>query len=186
MKLFIKIAGVIIGIILVGFIAIQFIPVNRTNPPVAQEPNWDSPQTRALAERACFDCHSNETKWPWYSKVAPVSWIVADHVHEGRAALNLSEWSVTAGELNEAHGEEEENEGTERGEGETGEGREQNEVEEITEVIEEGEMPLWQYLVIHPEASLTPNETKALITGLQVTFNQTAQQGISQATTLHN
>lgn len=82
----------LIGIGLVAFVAIQFVPVERTNPPVVREPNWDSPQTRALMERACFDCHSNETKWPWYTKVAPVSWTIAHDVQEGRRELNYSDW----------------------------------------------------------------------------------------------
>ncbi len=166
MKLILKIAGAMVGIVLIGFVAIQFIPVNRTNPPVLQEPNWDSPQTRALAERACFDCHSNETRWPWYSKVAPVSWIVADHVAEGRAALNLSEWQ--RGESRE------EDEGAEQDEDEAREGGEGIEVDEIVEVINAGEMPLWDYLLMHPEARLNQAETKALITGLQATFGQTS------------
>jgi len=65
--------GVLVGLLVV----IQFVPYGRahTNPPVAQEPIWDSPQTRELARRACFDCHSNETMWPWYSNIAPISWI---------------------------------------------------------------------------------------------------------------
>jgi hypothetical protein len=173
MKLILKIAGVIVAIVLIGFIAIQFIPVNRTNPPVVQEPNWNSPQTRALAERACFDCHSNETRWPWYSKVAPVSWMVAHDVEEGRAALNLSEWgSRPAGEQGEGGGEE--GEGAEYGEAEGSKGGEGIEVDEIAEVIAEGEMPLWYYLVMHPEARLSQAETKALITGLQTTFGQTS------------
>jgi len=57
-----------------------------------REPNWDSPQTRDLAKRACFDCHSNETVWPTYAKIAPISWIVANHVSEGRRELNFSNW----------------------------------------------------------------------------------------------
>ena len=68
-------ALVVIGI--VGLVVIQFVPVERPNPPVLREPNWDSPETRALAQRACFDCHSNETTWPWYSQVAPVSWLTS-------------------------------------------------------------------------------------------------------------
>jgi len=77
-----KYVGIIIGIGLIGFIAIQFIPLDTTNPPVVREPNWDSPQTRDLAKRACFDCHSNETVWPTYAKIAPISWIVSNHVSE--------------------------------------------------------------------------------------------------------
>ncbi len=72
----------------------QLVPYGRdhTNPPVVAEPQWDSPQTRALAKRACFDCHSNETVWPWYSNVAPVSWLVQHDVEEGRSKVNFSEW----------------------------------------------------------------------------------------------
>ena len=83
---------VLFGVGVLGFLAIQLIPVDRTNPPVVREPNWNSPQTRALVKRACFDCHSNETVWPWYTNVAPVSWLAAHDVQEGRAALNYSEW----------------------------------------------------------------------------------------------
>jgi len=75
-----------------GFLAIQLVPVEKTNPPVVREPNWNAPQTRALMERACFDCHSHATKWPWYSNVAPVSWVIANEVREGRKELNYSNW----------------------------------------------------------------------------------------------
>ena len=69
---------------------IQFVPYGRdhTNPPVIAEPAWDSPQTRALFFRACADCHSNETTWPWYSTIAPASWLITRDVMEGRATFN--------------------------------------------------------------------------------------------------
>lgn len=70
--------------------AIQFVRVPRTNPPVESEVAWDSPRTRELFFRACADCHSHETSWPWYSAVAPVSWLVADHVRTGRLDMNIS------------------------------------------------------------------------------------------------
>jgi len=90
----ILIGGTILFIVIgIGFIAIQFIPIDRTNPPVANEPAWNTPETRALMEKACFDCHSNETKWPWYAQVAPVSWYIARHVHEGHHKINYSEWN---------------------------------------------------------------------------------------------
>lgn len=76
----------------VVFFGIQFIPVDRSNPAVVQEPNWDSPKTRDFARRACFDCHSNEVNYPWYSYVAPVSWFLAEHIKDGRDELNLSDW----------------------------------------------------------------------------------------------
>ena len=123
-------------IVLLG--VIQFIPYghSHTNPPVRVEPSWDSANTRDLAVRACFNCHSNETEWPWYSNVAPVSWVVQSHVEEGRRKMNFSEWEQS-----------------------------QEDIEEITEVITNGEMPPWDYLVIHPEARLSASERDALLRG---------------------
>lgn len=72
------------------FAGIQLVPVARTNPPVEADVAWDSPRTRALFYRACADCHSHETRWPWYSRVAPVSWLIADHVRDGRLDMNIS------------------------------------------------------------------------------------------------
>jgi hypothetical protein len=86
------------GVIAVLFIAIQLIPVNRTNPPVTAQLNWDSPQTQALFEQACQDCHSNETTWPWYSYVAPASWLVYYDVQRGRSELNLSTYDTDSAE----------------------------------------------------------------------------------------
>ncbi len=127
------------------FVLIQFIPYGRehTNLPVVQEPAWDSPQTRELARRACFDCHSNETVWPWYSNVAPVSWLIQRDVDEGRQKLNFSEWN-----------------------------RPQDELDEITEVVREGEMPPMYYVLLHPQAKLSQTEKEALIAGLRATVRQ--------------
>ena len=72
------------------FTGIQFIPAARTNPPVEYHVAWDSPRTQELFYRACADCHSHETRWPWYSRVAPVSWLVAKHVRDGRLDMNIS------------------------------------------------------------------------------------------------
>jgi hypothetical protein len=72
--------------------AIQFIPVDRTNPPVDTRSVGSEPVMK-LFRNACFDCHSNETVWPWYGKVAPFSWLVARDVNKGREALNFSNWS---------------------------------------------------------------------------------------------
>jgi hypothetical protein len=125
-------------------VGIQFVQFERTNPPVSAEPAWDSPQTRDLAKRACFDCHSNQTTWPWYSKVAPVSWLVVHHVDEGREHLNFSAID----------------------------GKEH--VDEIVEEIREGKMPTSDYALLHPEARLAPAEKDALIAGLERTFARTA------------
>jgi hypothetical protein len=109
---------------------------------VLAEPQWDSPQTRALAVRACFDCHSNETTWPWYSKVAPVSWLVTRHVIEGRQKLNFSAWGVATGR------------------------RRENPLEDAVRAIRRGEMPTKDYLLIHADAKLTDAEKQQLIDGL--------------------
>lgn len=142
--MFKKILRFAILAIVVLLVLIQLVPYGRahTNPPVVQEPAWDSPATRALAKRACFDCHSNETAWPWYTNVAPVSWMIQRHVDEGRQKLNFSDW---------------------------GNSRER-ELDEIAEVILEGEMPLPNYLPMHPEARLTPAEKQALIDGLNASL----------------
>lgn len=128
------------------FILIQFIPYgkNHTNPPVINEPQWDSPQTRKLFMRACGDCHSNETKWPSYSNIAPISWLVAYDVQEGREHFNISMW---------LH-------------------QKKNEGDEAADEVMEGEMPPLVYLPTHPEARLTEQEKQALITGLIKTFGE--------------
>lgn len=133
--------GLILAIALGLFLVIQLVPIGllRTNPPVAAEPPWDSAATRALAQRACFDCHSNETVWPWYSKVAPVSWLVVLDTVRGRRALNFSEW---------------------------GTGRRQHEVDEVGRIVTRGEMPPSTYLLAQPKARLTADERQQLANGL--------------------
>jgi hypothetical protein len=95
----------IIVIVLAGiFVLIQLIPYghNHNNPAVTNPYAWKDPQAEAIARKACFDCHSNETVWPWYSNIAPISWMVQSHVDEGRQRLNFSE---SRGELDEIPGE---------------------------------------------------------------------------------
>jgi hypothetical protein len=132
-------------LLVAGLFAIQLVPYGRQhdNPPVIREPNWSSPQAREVAQAACFDCHSSETVWPWYSNVAPMSWLIQHDVDEGREYLNFSDW---------------------------GSGSEGEEAEELYEVIEEGEMPPPQYLILHSEARLTQAEKSQLINGL-IAFN---------------
>jgi hypothetical protein len=131
--------------ILVTAIAIQLIPYgkNHANPPVVREPSWNSPLTRELAKLACFDCHSNETVWPWYSKIAPVSWLVYWDVVAGRKHLNFSEWQGGAGKHERPH--------------------------ELTKEVIKGEMPPLQYFIAHPEAKLDDRSKKLLIDGLAAT-----------------
>lgn len=80
---------IIIGVVVL-FIAIQFVPANTTNPPVTHQVKWANAETEQTFKGACGDCHSNETLWPWYAKVAPLSWWIAHHVDEGREHFNIS------------------------------------------------------------------------------------------------
>jgi cytochrome c551/c552 len=136
-----RIILILVGAGLVLFVLIQLIPIgrNHTNPPVVSEPNWDSPATRELAKIACFDCHSNETVWPWYSKVAPVSWLIYNDVVEGRSRMNFSDWNRDR----------------------------QPSIGEIIGELEEGGMPPAQYLLMHPNANLSAADKQALIDGLR-------------------
>lgn len=144
-----KIALIGSAAIAAGFLLIQFIPYGRAhdNPPVVAEPEWADPQTRELARRACYDCHSHETVWPWYSRIAPVSWLVQRDVAEGRTHLNFSDW-------NQSH---------------EGHGHAGHEPEEMEEAIRSGDMPPASYLLKHPAARLTDAERAALIEGLAAT-----------------
>ncbi|MCL5991489.1 MAG: heme-binding domain-containing protein [Bacteroidetes bacterium] len=92
-----KIIRIVIYSLIFVFVLIQFIPVNRTNPPVKSEPKWDSDKTKQYAIRACYDCHSSKTKWPLYSHIAPLSWLIISHVEEGREELNFSEFKLGDG-----------------------------------------------------------------------------------------
>jgi hypothetical protein len=128
-------------IIVAALIVIQIPPLLfETNPPVIAEPQWVNPQTRALAQRACFDCHSNETVWPWYSRIAPPSWLVALDVFRGRRHLNFSEWGTASAET--------------RG------------LSEAVRQIQRGSMPPDNYLLLHPGAALSVAEKQQLIDGL--------------------
>ena len=126
-------------LLVVGLI-IQVVPYGRDheNPKTVQEIEWNTPETRALASNACMDCHSNLTAWPWYTSIAPISWLTTRDVEEGRAELNFSEWQLP----------------------------QEADLEEVVEVIREQEMPPLQYRAIHSEARLTDAERQQLERGL--------------------
>lgn len=138
-----------------GLLVIQLVPYGRDhdNPPVMAEPSWNSPQTRELAVRACFDCHSNETVWPWYSNAAPVSWLVQQDVDKGREELNYSEWNRP------------------------------QEGEESAETVLERSMPPSSYLLTHPDARLTDAELAELADGLAATFGTESDGGAEKEET---
>lgn len=138
--------GFIVAII-GGVIFMQFLPlgISRNNPPVIAEVSWDSPVTADLARRACYDCHSNETFWPWYSYVAPMSWMIVQDIVKGREVLNFSEWTPEQAAMLKT--------------------------EEAVELVSKGQMPLPYYEILHPEASLSEQETAQLIYGMIETFS---------------
>ncbi len=123
--------------LVVVLVGIQFVPVIQENPPVTSE--VPAPEAvRALLQHACYDCHSHEVRWPWYSFIAPVSWLVAWDVENARKHLNFSTWDRYSAE------------------------KRQEKLEEAWEEVEEGEMPLWYYLPLHPEARLSDAEREQL------------------------
>lgn len=144
--------------IVLAVLVMQLIPYghDHINPPVVQEPSWDSQRTRALARRACFDCHSNETVWPWYSNIAPISWLIYRDVTKGREHLNFSEWNVRPS--------------LPAGEGEGEEHQHGDEV--IEEMLESGKMPPQFYLLLHAEARLSTQEKQLLVYGFLVSVEE--------------
>jgi hypothetical protein len=101
---------IIIAAALAVALAIQLVPYGKTheNPPAANPVQWTDPQAEEIARRACYNCHSNESEWPWYAYVAPASWLVQRDVDEGRSAMNFSTGKgVNAGEISEILGENE-------------------------------------------------------------------------------
>jgi hypothetical protein len=117
-------------VLVVLVVAIQFIPVDSANPPVESDIPT-SPAVKAVLRRACYDCHSNETQWPWYSRIAPISWLLAWDVREGRAELNFSTWNQYSTQ------------------------QQVKKLRESWKEVSEGEMPPWYYLPVHRDARLS-------------------------------
>ena len=125
-------------ILVVIAILLQLVQVERTNPPVTGE--IEAPeQVMVILRRSCYDCHSNETAWPWYSYVAPMSWLVADDVHEARRHMNFSQWA----DYNTK--------------------QKNHKTKFCGKLVQEGEMPLWFYLPLHPNAQLLPEDIEILV-----------------------
>ena len=135
--------------LLILAVLIQLVPFghSHTNPPVTKEPAWDSSATASLFHRACYDCHSNQTIWRWYSNVAPVSWLVQRDVNGGRQHLNFTSWDQP-----------------------------QRHAKDVEKQVEQGEMPPWYYLPMHPDARLSEAEKQALILGAKKTLGPQALQ----------
>jgi len=140
MKKVLKILGVILIVIVVG---IQVVRPARTNPPVDESQTIYArtqvpPEAASILNRSCRDCHSNQTVWPWYTQVAPVSWWLSNHVNEGRRNLNLSEW------------------------GKLDRDRQDRKLRQICDEVQDGMMPLSSYLPMHPAAKLSEQDKKTL------------------------
>ncbi|MGH2568067.1 MAG: heme-binding domain-containing protein [Bacteroidota bacterium] len=142
---YLKWAGIILA---AAFVGIQFVPVERTNPPVDPEMTFQvkvrvPPEIDRIIRRSCYDCHSHETKWPWYAYIAPSSWLVTGDVTNGRSLLNFSNWSYnmfrTVGRL-----------------------------DQMAQEVYDRKMPLPPYLMMHPGAKLSEAEKDALIDWVEV------------------
>ncbi len=143
------------------FLLIQLVPYGHahSNPAATGEPQWATPRTRELMVGACFSCHSNEVEYPPYASVAPISWMVQRHVHEGRSKVNYSEFSTDAGEADHS-----------------------------VEVVEDGEMPpaYFTRFGLHPDANLSAAEMEELIAGLKATPGMSENGEGAGAATSHD
>jgi hypothetical protein len=129
--------------LIAGALAIQLARPARTNPPTDPARTMMSiapvtPEANAVLERACRDCHSNDTRWPWYSNVAPISWFVIDHVNHGRRHFNYSDWAQYDGD------------------------QVSRILKNTCAMTRKGEMPIASYMWIHSEASITDRDIVAL------------------------
>lgn len=129
--------AILVGALIVLLLAIQLVPVAHTNPPVKAD--FDGPSgVEAVLRQSCYDCHSNESSWPWYSYVAPSSWLVTHDVEEARDHFNLSDWGSYDAK------------------------RQAKLAEEMWEEVEDGEMPLLMYRLAHAAARLTEADKDTL------------------------
>jgi hypothetical protein len=126
------------GLVVIAVLAaIQFVPVTTANPPVESDIPT-SPQVKAVLRRACYDCHSHETVWPWYSQIAPISWLIARDVQEGRAEVNFSTWNRYSTQ------------------------QQVKKLKESWQEVAEGEMPPWFYLAMHRDVRLSAADRAVL------------------------
>jgi hypothetical protein len=130
-----------LSLTLVGLIGVQFVRADRTNPPAIAAASLlgkTPPAVAAILDRSCRDCHSNETRWPWYSHVAPMSWLVASDVRQGRDHFNYSEWTSYSSDDQDKL------------------------LNGVCSLTKRGRMPLPSYLLIHRGAKLSDADVKTL------------------------
>lgn len=146
---------VAIGVVVIG-VGIQFIPVSAMENPPEKPPLPEKPEIVAILKRSCYDCHSHEVVWPWYSRIAPVSWLVARDVIEGRKGINFSEWP------------------------EDDDDRQFNR-EAVWDSVKDGSMPLWFYTPMHPEAVLSDADKATLKAWAEASAEDEEEEGEDKA-----
>lgn len=157
----------LLKVLLVAFIILQFFRIDKTNPPVDKNSDFltlkKTPENVAtLVKSACYDCHSNETVYPWYAKVQPFGWFLKDHIDEGRRELNFSTFDSYEPR------------------------RQAKKLDEAAEQIENGGMPLESYTLIHKEAKLTAEQKKLLTDYFNTVKNATmTENGLSETDLQH-
>jgi len=139
-----KIVKIIAVILLVAFVGIQFVPTERNQSDVIPKTDFllvnNPPENvSTLLQASCYDCHSNNTDYPWYNKVQPVAWIMKDHIKEGRAELNFNEWDSLSNR------------------------RKKSKLKSIISQIKDDEMPLSSYAIIHKDAAFSETEKQDII-----------------------
>lgn len=128
----------IFGVLVISLVGMQFIPVERSNPSDRSQPAAP-PDIETILRRSCYDCHSNETRWRWYTQIAPISFLLASDVKEGRRELNFSIWDRYE------------------------QRRRARKLKEIIKEVEEGDMPPWYYIPVHPDAKLSQSDREAIV-----------------------
>lgn len=136
-----KILKILVVALFIGFVAIQFVRPEKTNPPVNPSETMQAAMqvpenVQTVLKRSCSDCHSHETVYPFYSNIAPISWQVIDHINDGRKHLNFSVWNTYEAK------------------------KKKRKLEEICEQLQSGEMPMSQYTLIHREAIVSADDIK--------------------------
>ena len=139
-----KIVKIIALILLVSFVGIQFVPTKLNQSDVVPKTDFlrvnNPPKSRStLLQESCYDCHSNNTDYPWYNRIQPVAWILEGHIEEGKAELNFNEWDSLSNR------------------------RKRSKLRSIIKQIESDEMPLKSYTIIHKDAEFTKAESEEII-----------------------
>ena len=139
-----KIVKIIALILLVGFVGIQFVPTDLNQSDTVPKTDFllvnnTQENISALLHESCYDCHSNNTEYPWYNKVQPVAWFLEDHINEGKEELNFNEWDAYSNR------------------------RKNSKLKSIISQVKDDEMPLASYTLIHKDAKLSNSEKTLII-----------------------